>query len=56
MKNNIQIGDLVRLRANKNLYGFVDHITDDKFCYVKWFNDKNSTFPYAFTSLELVSS
>ena len=62
MKNNIQIGDLVRLRANKNLYGFVDHITDDnEFCYVMWFRDKNfrdknSLYPYAFTSLELVSS
>lgn len=52
----LQIGDLIRLRANRNLYGFVEYITDDnKFCYVKWFNDKNSLYPYAFTSLELVS-
>ena len=57
MKNNIKIDDLVRLRANKNLYGFVDHITDDnEYCYVMWFKDKNSLYPYAFTSLELVSS
>jgi hypothetical protein len=51
----MKVGDLVRLRANKKLYGFVYHITyDNKFYYVKWFNDKNSAFPYAFTSLELV--
>lgn len=56
-----QIGDLVMLRANKTLCGFITHIdnfTNGNFCYVSWFNHHNassSNIPYAFTSLELVS-
>lgn len=60
MTNELQIGDLVKFRANQNLYGYIDHITDDKFCYVVWFSDKNfsdkhSSYPYAFSSLIKVS-
>ena len=55
MTNKFQIGDLVKLRANQNLCGYIEYITDDKFCYVIWFKDKNSIYPYAFSSLIKVS-
>ena len=65
--NNFRIGDLVRLRNNKRVYGFItgiDNFNKGNFHYVCWFNYQNvidngypppSDFPYAPSSLVLVS-
>lgn len=53
----LKIGDMVRLRANLQLCGFITHIDNlgkNDFYYVFWLNHHNkapSDFPYAPTSL-----
>ena len=54
------VGDMVRLRADRNLCGFITYIDSlgkNEFYYVFWLNHHNKTpsdFPYAPTSLVIV--